>query len=74
MTAPFAPPPPWPVVAVLIGMVVVALAMPFMMRDDWLGWVAFPLTAAVAVGLWGLLGWGLTRATLRWWRRRPGSE
>ena len=40
MTAPFAPPPPWEVKAVLLGMLVVAVAIPFAGREGWIGGTA----------------------------------
>ena len=74
MTAPFAPPPSRPIVAVTLGMVAVAVAMPFARRDDAIGWIAAAVVLGAAVGIWSLLLWGLGRATLQWWRdRRDGG-
>lgn len=61
MTAPFAPPPPRPVIVVLILLGLFVIALPFGRREDWLGWVAFLVIAAVAVTLWGILLWGVVR-------------
>ncbi len=73
MTAPFAPPPSRSVVIIVVGLVAVAVAIPFGRRDDWAGWVAFLTVAAVAVGCWGLLMRGAMRAILQWWRGGPDS-
>ena len=51
MTAPFAPPPPWEVKAIVLGSLAVAVAMPFARRNDWVGWIAFTTLAAAAVGI-----------------------
>lgn len=55
MTAPFAP-PPHPVLLIVIGVAICfAAAMPFVRRDDWLGWAAFAVMIAVNMILWGVL-------------------
>lgn len=74
MTAPFAPPPSRPVLFVLFAMGVMAIAMPFGRREDWLGWVAFLAIAACAVGIWGLLILGFTRAFLGRRRKQEPTE
>ena len=51
MTAPFAPPLPWEVKAIVLGSLAVAVAMPFARRNDWVGWIAFTTLAAAAVGI-----------------------
>lgn len=61
MTAPFAPPVPWEVEAITLGMVAVMVSLPFARRDDWVGLIAFSTLIVVLVGLWGLLIRG-------WWR------
>ena len=61
MTAPFAPPPSKPVLAVVGAMIVVSIALPFGRRNDWIGTVALVASAAATVVVWGLLIWGLVR-------------
>ena len=65
---------PWQVRAVLIAMVAVAVAMPFGRREDWIGWLAFLVIAASAIGLWALLIWGFTQEIIEWWRRRSDPD
>jgi ABC-type uncharacterized transport system permease subunit len=57
---------------ILLGIVAVAVAMPFGRREDWLGWTVFLTMAAVAAGLWGLVLCGFARAILQ--RRRSKSD
>ena len=70
MTAPFAPPPSRPLIAVVVAMLAVAVAMPFARRDDWSGWAAFVTLIAANAVLWGLL----IRGLIRRWREPPASE
>jgi len=68
MTAPFnAHPQPvqW---AIILGLPLVALAMPFARRDDWIGWAAFLVIASYAVFLWVVLIVGLSLRFLEWYR------
>ena len=74
MTAPFAPPMSWEGKAILWGFLVVALAIPFGRREDWIGWAALSALLAVVVGMWALLIRGMAFHTLRWWRQRAGRE
>jgi hypothetical protein len=67
MTAPFAPPPSQLQVIFTVGLIAFAIAMPFVRREDGIGWIAFLASAAFAVGLWVMLLWGMARAILRWW-------
>lgn len=70
----FGPPPSPIVIWVVIGFLVVAVAIPFGRRDDWIGWTAFLAIALAAIGMWVLLIWGWTRAFIEWWRKRSGTE
>jgi hypothetical protein len=58
VTAPIAPPPSRQFVLLVLGLIAFAIAMPFVRRDDWIGWVALLIMAAVAIGSWILLIWG----------------
>lgn len=62
MTAPFAPPPGWPMFALLAASAAVAIAIPFGRRDDWTGWLALLTISAAAIVIWGMLIWGFVRA------------
>jgi len=74
MTAPFAPPPSRAFVLVTFGLAAVAIAMPFVRRNDWIGWIAFLTFVVVAIGLWMILIWGFARAAIEWWRNRSESD
>jgi hypothetical protein len=74
MSAPFAPPPHPVVWFVVTGIILVAIAMPFGRRDDWLGWVAFVLVWVVALGLWTLLIGGALRTFIEWYRDKPNNS
>lgn len=65
---------PWQMKAILIATVAVAIAMPFGRREDWIGWLAFLVMAASAVGLWAILIWGFTQRIIDWWRGRSDSD
>jgi hypothetical protein len=55
---------------VVIGIIAVAIAIPFRRRDDWLGWIGLLTIAAVAIGLWGALIWSFIQSVIEWWRNR----
>lgn len=74
MTAPFAPPPSRPMLAVLAATLLLVVAMPFGRREDWLGWAAFAAFIAANVLLWGVLTVRAAGAALDWRRDRHGGE
>jgi hypothetical protein len=61
MTAPFAPPLPWEVKAIVLGLLAFIIATPHARRDDWVGWIALSTLYAVLFGMWALV-------IRRWWR------
>ncbi len=68
MTAPFNPhlhPVQWTVV---LGLPVVALALPFARREDWIGWTACVVLAGYAIFLWGALVVGMSLRLIEWYR------
>lgn len=74
MTAPFATPPSRSMVAFALGGVLVAAVMPFVRREDVLGWIALAVLTSAAIGIWALLLWGAGRGLLRWWRNRRDAK
>ena len=74
MSAPFAPPPPGEVKAIVLGILAIVVSVPFAKRDDWVGWIAFSTLAASAVSIWVLFIRGVWHNTIRWWRRRSTSD
>ena len=59
MTPPLTRPITPGLIFVMLILPLMALAMPFARREDWIGWVAFLTICLGAVGLWVLLifGW-----------------
>jgi hypothetical protein len=73
MTVPFLH-QPMPLARFLsIGLLVVAIAMPFGRRNDLLGWVAFLWIAFFALALWVILIIGVARSVLAWYRDKPSD-
>jgi len=70
MTAPFNPHPHPLIWAILIGMIGVAIAMPFVRREDWLGWVSFIAITGFAVFLWVTLIVGFSVRVVEWIRSK----
>jgi len=60
----------WEVKAVLAGMLALVITIPFVRREDWVGWLALSALFACMVGMWALLIRGMVFHTLQWWRRR----
>lgn len=69
MTAPFAPPPSKRLILVVAGMLLFGLVIPFVRRDDWIGWAAFSIVILLDILLWGLLTWLFFKTVLKWWRK-----
>jgi len=59
---------------VMIGMLATAIAMPFVRREDWIGWIAFGIVAVFAIGLWALLIRGFIRELRARWRDHDSTD
>ena len=67
MTAPFAPHPPRLLLYICGFSIFLAIALPFVRRDDWFFLLAI---GAFGVVLWTILIWDFARAVSKWWRNR----
>ncbi len=62
MTPPLTRPIPPAFWWILLGCLILAIVMPFGRRDDWLGWLAFIVIVLAAIGIWGLLIFGVVKS------------
>ena len=74
MTPPLTAPVPWEAKAISLGLLAFVVAIPYLRRGDWIGWIALSTTAAVAIGIWALLIRGMALNTIRWWRNRSAAR
>jgi hypothetical protein len=59
---------------VIVGSLAMAVAMPYVRREDWIGWIAFGTIVVFAIGLWVLLIRGFVRELRARWRENDASR
>ena len=74
LTPPLTKPDPWEAKAVRLATAATVAAMPFLRRDDWIGWIALLTLGAVFVGTWGLLIRRAVHHAIRRWRDWSASD